>query len=403
VANLQEHCDLQVVAAICDGAGCNRLFQKMCVIGEGARGIPNAFTPNRSAWCWNPWALDPQAKIFFISDPSHFIKKVVNHWEKSASSGTRRHLRVPEFIMQAILKHFPPPGMAASPDLNWNHTPWHSAGEEFYIRLFRRVYDLLASRRQTLYDSVTDSRIGELKTALQLVRAWYECNEHIGEVLEMSATDCHSHFLSHQLYWDIQCMIEGFIGLIQYRETRWGKAAVRARNCSQDSLESLFGRIRMACGSGQSVSMIKAVQALPREDARTQVRWAAKCRNNTNSGRSGSNVPVGNSGRSGLPDSEQIRPVPSDFDAQKARVLACTKDSLPTLWPIYWATLRAVQEADETAFKERYRSRRLYWLSTATHLNKTGFSRMRVGLALDVMQYAVAAVMLALRVGLMRP
>ena len=67
-------------------------------------------------------------------------------------------------------------------------------------------------------------------------------------------------------------MIEGFCGLVEYREQRWTKANIRARSCSQDSLESLFGRLRMACGSGQAVSMAKAVQALPREDQRTEVR-----------------------------------------------------------------------------------------------------------------------------------
>jgi hypothetical protein len=67
VANLEEFCGLQVVCSICDGAGCNRLFQKMCVLPAAARGMPNRFEPKRSAWCHNPWASDPNAKIFLMS------------------------------------------------------------------------------------------------------------------------------------------------------------------------------------------------------------------------------------------------------------------------------------------------------------------------------------------------
>ena len=90
--------------------------------------------------------------------------------------------------------------------------------------------------------------------------------EHVGELTGTSAGERHRQFLSHQLFWDMQSMIEGFIGLVEYREQRWGGCAgVRARSCSQDSLESLFGRLRMACGSGQAVSMIKAVHRLCHE------------------------------------------------------------------------------------------------------------------------------------------
>lgn len=280
-------------------------------------------------------------------------------------------------------------------------------GEEFYIRVFRRCYDLLASRSQTNYNSVHDSRIEELRTILALVRAWYQCNEHFGNVAQLSKTECHKKFLSHQLYWDIQLMIEGFIGLVQYREQRWGlgNADVRARNCSQDSLESLFGRLRMACGSGQAVSMSKAVQALPREDQRTQVRWSYKVRQTTNSGRSGSDAASGSdsssNGPSGLATSEAIRPLTAAFYLELRQTLAAT--TVPSCRPVLWKTLRDVVEADESAFLNYYRLRRLYWINTAIHIVKSGFSRMRVGLALDVMRFDVASYFHALRYQAMRP
>ena len=211
--------------------------------------------------------------------------------------------------------------------------------------------------------------------------------EHVGELTGTSAGERHRQFLSHQLFWDMQSMIEGFIGLVEYREQRWGGCAgVRARSCSQDSLESLFGRLRMACGSGQAVSMIKAVQALPREDARTEARWAARA--STNSGRSGSVAPV-SSGRFGLFDAERIQ-LPPSFKATRDAVLASAH--APTLWPVVWVSLRTAQTADQEAFTRSvdFRSRRFYWLSTEKHINKTGFSRMKVGLALDVMRFDTA-------------
>ena len=84
------------------------------IMGFGARGTPNEFEPGRSAWCRNPWAADRGAKIFFMSDPSHFIKKIVNHWEKSgepkrATSNTTRHMFVTDFILNEVLQYFPPP------------------------------------------------------------------------------------------------------------------------------------------------------------------------------------------------------------------------------------------------------------------------------------------------------
>lgn len=67
VGELHDRCGLTVVAAVCDGAGCNRLWQKMQTMGRGARDTPNAFRPDDpangvhgSAWCWNLWRSGSQ-------------------------------------------------------------------------------------------------------------------------------------------------------------------------------------------------------------------------------------------------------------------------------------------------------------------------------------------------------
>jgi hypothetical protein len=298
--------DITVVAAVCDGAGCNRLWMKMqarmhnpvvlgpsrpsslrrgpstlalrgdvlfasCVgcaqkMGLDARGTPNEFRAGEYAWTWNRWKKN--SKIWLISDSSHGVKKCTNNFEKSLSHGSTRDLRVPPFLVQMVLKHFPSPTSRAD-----NFTG-ASVGEEWFIRVFGRLYFLLGSGRQTLYqtaDSTVDSRIAELNAILKILRAWHDYIEHMGRRAGALAKETHSHFLSHQLYYDLQTMIEGFIGLVRDREARWGQAGVRARNVCQDSLESMFGRLRFACGSGQAVSMFKACHGLPREDERTQV------------------------------------------------------------------------------------------------------------------------------------
>ena len=151
----------------------------------------------------------------------------------------------------------------------WADDSSTTTGEEWYIRFFRRCYDLLASSQQDLYESadpLLEPRMRELRDILTTIRAWHATMEHVGDLTGTRAGERHRQFLSHQLFWDMQSMIEGFIGLVEYREQRWGGCAgVRARSCSQDSLESLFGRLRMACGSGQAVSMIKAVHRLCHE------------------------------------------------------------------------------------------------------------------------------------------
>ena len=402
VRHLQQICEVQVVAAVCDGAGCNRLFQKMAVVGVGARGTSDEFIQGVSAWCHNPWAREIGARIFLISDPSHFIKKIVNNFEKSsARAGTTRNLNIPNFIIQELLQHYPPPGNKTANDDT--HT---TTGEEFFIRLFRRCYDLLASRNQTNYNSadpIREPRIQELKTILQIVRDWHACNDKIGTDQGARKGEYHKHGLSHQLFFDVQCMIEGFIGLVEYRESRWVTANVRARACSQDSLESLFARLRMACGSGQAVSMMKAVQALPRIDAQTQVRArvAAVIARSTNSGRSGSIAPgAALTGRSGLADSERIRPVSDTYRGQLQRVLG--SHWMPSLTAVHWKHIGDLQARDENAFLQRRQQHRFFfWLTHEKHFKKTGFSRMRVGLALDVMSIPTASMCQCVRFGAM--
>lgn len=91
---------MQVVVSVCDGASCNRLFQKMNTHQMG-KGTPNTFQPGRAS-CDNPFVYG--RKIWFMSDPAHWVKKVVTHWEKSKPGGCR-YLVVPDFLVQLVLAH----------------------------------------------------------------------------------------------------------------------------------------------------------------------------------------------------------------------------------------------------------------------------------------------------------
>ena len=75
VRNLHYWSGIRTVVCICDGASCNRLFQKMNTHNMG-KGTPNAFQPG-CAWCRNPFVRsEPEPKIWFMSDPAHWVKKV---------------------------------------------------------------------------------------------------------------------------------------------------------------------------------------------------------------------------------------------------------------------------------------------------------------------------------------
>mmetsp|Transcript_9865 Transcript_9865/g.23974 ORF Transcript_9865/g.23974 Transcript_9865/m.23974 type:complete len:154 (+) Transcript_9865:977-1438(+) len=84
VRNLQRRAHVRIVATVCDGASCNRLFQKINTHNMG-RGTANRFEagprPGKGrAWCENPYVDSPDedSKIWFMSDPSHWVKKVVS-------------------------------------------------------------------------------------------------------------------------------------------------------------------------------------------------------------------------------------------------------------------------------------------------------------------------------------
>jgi hypothetical protein len=368
-------------------------------------------TPGQ-AWCRNHVSSDPHARIYFISDPSHLIKKLCNHFEKSSSkAGSSRDLRIAEHLLQMILGLHAPPDPIPRPQSETGDT----VGEEWYCRVFGRLYDLMASSQQPLYfgldgDKYTTDRVSELRATLKIVRAWSSYTAAAawpGSGAGSAATpkERSSRFLSHQLYFDIQMMLEGFLGLLKYRERHGAEGAVCVRNLSQDSLESLFGRLRASCGSAKDPNMLKAVQVLPGLQKQAEERHERRSRvraDRTNSGRAGSTAqvvaaPTANAKEvKWLTKHRIVLPSDADFKRKCEEAEAAARQGRIKASPIRWETLRRVQTRDEK--RQRAGGRKLMnWLTTSKHINKTGFSRMKVGLAVAVISVRTAQALQCLR------
>ena len=114
--------------------------------------------------------------------------------------------------------------------------------------------------------------------------------------------------------------------------------------------------------------MARALQALPREDERTQMRWRKQShreRSKFNSGRTGEGID--------LPPRCRIV-LPADAQQQRAAALATTSAApLSTAaYPILWESLASIVRRDEGAFKASQASRALPWLSVAKHMVLVG-------------------------------
>lgn len=381
VENLHVWSKVQVVVSVCDGASPNRLFQKLNTHKMG-KGTPNVFQPGQ-AYCPNPYV--PGRKIWFMSDPAHWIKKIVTHWEKSRPSGCR-YLVVPDFLVQLVLLAFPPPhGYGRSGSERGRTT-----GMEWYCRVFSRLYQLLGGSRETFYRSHTPHssarcprtppRLAEMKAILAIVRAWHA---HNAQLPGLTPKERSARGFSHQLFWDTQIMVEGFLGLLAELEQVHGSYIVRARMLNQDSLESLFGRVRFACGGGKDPSLLKVAQAIPRVEATALATAGLR----ETDGRSGAARTNSGQVHQAFAWAEpqwlhRLRIVIPDDQAFAAMCQAARTTAVPG-HEVLWQVLSELQRKDET--RPLGGGKLMHWLTTATHIQKTGFSRMRVGLAMAVL------------------
>jgi len=419
VANLTIHASLETVAAICDGASVNRLFIKMNT-SDLKRGTPNHFI---QAWCWNQ--VRPRRKLFFIADPAHGLKKPANNWEKSHVSDEHgNHMYMPEPFVHAILSQVVQPladvqiaarareaadaaeGLcaAAAPD-SISGLAARTQGEEAFIYLFGRVYEHFVDAKPYMAKSKEqlerDARVIELRFLLKVLRGWHTYNATVDVGATVPAAERAKWGVSHQLFFDFQLEIEGFLGLLHDQLERHGSVCLLPRRLSQDSLESLFGCLRYACGGGNHPELLKVANGV----RATEERIAAKRRVN------GQRKRKQNSGRE---DEKPTRM--ASWEAQRATAKRQAANAAITeavgpharlrrwhlseppgfeaSWqlhlqpgaqpavahPISWATMKQLQVWDQ----ETHFGTKAFHKLTPTHFDRRGALKMNMGIVIDI-------------------
>ena len=97
-----------------------------------------------------------------------------------------------------------------------------------------RAYTLLTHRKP--YDgNPANPRIKELEFILSVVRKWHQFNMtmRVAGGKQPSKAERQQWGLSHQLLFDFECMIEGFIGLLADLKSRYTQVAILARKINQ--------------------------------------------------------------------------------------------------------------------------------------------------------------------------
>ena len=161
---------------------------------------------------------EPLVKIVLSQVDKSFTSHAAGSADASCSERGRPTLRPSEL----------PPGQAAR--CGGART---SEGEECYLWLIGRAYTLLTHRKP--YDNnPANPRIKELEFILSVFRKWNQYNMTMRVAGEQpSNAERQKWGLSHQLLFDFECMIEGFIGLLADLESRYKKVAVLARKINQ--------------------------------------------------------------------------------------------------------------------------------------------------------------------------
>ena len=204
--------------------------------------------------------------IWFVPDPSHFIKKCTNNLEKSHVRVGSRRMMLPEPLVKMVLsqvdKSFTSHAAGSAdascsergrPTLSRRQLPpgpaaqcggaRTSEGEECYLWLMGRAYTRLTHRKP--YDgNPANPRIKELEFILSVVRKWHQYNMtmRVAGGKQPSKAERQKWGLSHQLLFDFECMIEGFIGLLADLKSRYTKVAVLARKINHQAV-----MIRIRC------------------------------------------------------------------------------------------------------------------------------------------------------------
>jgi len=338
------------------------------------------------------------------------IKKWCNHLENSdrewgTSKKGSRYMCIPEHLVRSILYRFPAPGHAAP-------IRGECDGLECYMRVAGRLWELLGSGSAPVYTTANpkkDVRIQELLDIKAWVSYWHEFNVDAACNATASAAEKKAMGFSHQLLFDTNLCITGFIDVVADLERRHGTGDFKAktgcrliaRKLCQDALESLFGRLRQALGGKREVSVLDASTRIERLEkkatskARRQKESKKRLKRQNASANSDSEDDSAAAPVAAAPAAAALTPkapgwldehrILLDHTAVKIRHAAAMAAPKFQVHHLEWRTLKKIQAEDEDRSRLTGCWRRMRWLTAAQHMNKTGFSRMKVGLSLNIL------------------
>jgi len=300
VVGAMHHIRLYVILSDCDGASVNRSFQQHLTQPEafeaGIAGftfksavVKNPFRSSRSARCLGDPGYVP---IFLMSDVTHGLKKscsglhssrtdpgdpartrlillgeLKSHWgsvlelynlEKDANNQVFRlrtewvfrdvYSRMSEPASRGIIGHEFLGAVRQLIKEDQGHLASDLDGLAEYISTMLDVFDV--TRSGAMYRSITDQRLRRMRAAMDKLRNW---KKHADA---QTAVDKVPHWVSDQLWYDMQLTEAGLTGLIQYMVDTYPqfmgsqRGGVNPIKLTQDIVEWLFGRLRAKVNGG---------------------------------------------------------------------------------------------------------------------------------------------------------
>ena len=212
-----------------------------------------------------------------FSDQSHAMKKANTNWYS-------RDMGIPDTYCQMILQAHPQPGAPPGPEVGG------TVGIETYVRVWARLWELLGDSHQPAFwtgDAAKDLRIRELEDILRWFQMWHEYNVGAAAYAGMEKKERSAQGMTHQLYYDTHSMVDAFLRLLRALENDHPNGfTIFARRLCQDSLESLFGRLRQANGGQRDLSVKSIVDAVDKveEKSRRKAKRVAALEERRNSG-----------------------------------------------------------------------------------------------------------------------
>ena len=269
VNSLDEY-GFQVLMVCCDGASANRKFMEMNM------------KSNNEPIVVNPLTHKP---IFFMSDPTHLIKKLRNNLLKSGrhpackrllkfkgelllwkhmrdvyDRDTRRQLRYTplrkdhlELTSLSLMRSklaFDVFNQTVEDDIK-KYSPDGTTSIRLFLSAVRSMITIFTS-----HDKVSGKChkfVGDLQKVLVFFKEWKDYADSLPCKQERAKS-----FLSYQVYQDLRITLNGFISLLDYMENdpqmQHMKLYVQPYRLNQDFLENYFGIQRSSGGCAQNMT-----------------------------------------------------------------------------------------------------------------------------------------------------